>query len=262
VHNGFGRYYIGKGVYDRAIAELTQAININSQVPAAFRNRGLAYEGKGDLIKAFADFRQALTINSDKRQKPVRDAAEGLERIERKIAAIGKVDWDTCFNGPNGEHRIAACGRLITSGALGKGDLSQAYFQRAVNIMVIRAEFDQSLADLNTAIRLDPGHGRAYAIRAARFVRSGNLDRAVADLNEAKPLSPNSFTVHNVFGLYYNAIGDYNAALVEFNESLRLLPQYLYAYKNRAITYEHKGGRAGRFSRCAQHGPGKEGDRR
>ena len=83
-------------------------------------------------------------------------------------------------------------------------------------------------------------------------------------MNEAKRLNPNSGTVHNVFGLSYNAIGDYNGALVEFNELLRLLPQYLYAYKNRAITYEHKGElrRAGRFSHCAQHGPGKEGDRR
>ena len=75
MHNGFGRYYIAKGDYDRAIAELTQAIGINSQVPAGYRNRGLAYEGKGDLIKALADFRQALSVNSDKRQKPVRDAA-------------------------------------------------------------------------------------------------------------------------------------------------------------------------------------------
>jgi tetratricopeptide (TPR) repeat protein len=248
VHNGFGRYYIAKGDYDRAIAELTQAIDINSQVAAGFRNRALAYEGKGDLIKALADFRQALSVNSDKRQKPVRDATEGIERIEQKIATIGAIDWGMCFNGPNGEHRIAACGRLITSGNLGKGDLSQAYFQRAVNMIVIRAELDQSLADLNEAIRLDPSHGLAHAIRAARFIRSGNLDRALADLNEAKRLNPNSGIVHNDFGLYYLAIGDYDRALVEFNESLRLFPQFLYAYKNRAVTYEHKGELAAAFA--------------
>jgi Tfp pilus assembly protein PilF len=241
VHNGFGRYYTSKGDYDRAIAELTQAIDINSQVPAGYRNRGLAYEGKGDLIKALADFRQALSVNSDKRQKPVRDAAEGIERIEQKIAAIGAADWGVCFNGPNGEQRIAACGRLIASGKLGNGDLAQAYFQRAVNMIVIRAELDQSLADLNEAIRLDPSQAPAHAIRAARFIRTGNLDRALADLNEAKRLNPNSGTVHNDFGLYYIAIGDYDRALVEFNESLRLFPQFLYAYKNRAVTYEHKG---------------------
>src|ERR1700731_595486 len=80
VHNGFGRYYTAKGDYDRAIAELTQAIGINSQVPAGYRNRGLAYEGKGDLIKALADFRQALSVNSDRRQRPVREAAQGIER--------------------------------------------------------------------------------------------------------------------------------------------------------------------------------------
>jgi tetratricopeptide (TPR) repeat protein len=85
---------------------------------------------------------------------------------------------------------------------------------------------------------------------------STNLDRALADLNESKRLNPNSGTVHNVFGLYYNAIG----ALVEFNESLRLFSQYLYAYKNHALTYEHKGELA--VSHRAQNGPDKEGDRR
>jgi Tfp pilus assembly protein PilF len=171
----------------------------------------------------------------------VRDAAEGIERIEQKIAAIGAADWGACFDGPNGEQRIAACGRLIASGKLGNGDLAQAYFQRAVNMVVIRAELDQSLADLNEAIRLDPSQAPAHAIRAARFIRTGNLDRALADLNEAKRLNPNSGTVHNAFGLYYIAIGDYDRALVEFNDSLRLFPQFLYAYKNRAVTYEHKG---------------------
>jgi tetratricopeptide (TPR) repeat protein len=130
---------------------------------------------------------------------------------------------------------------LIASGKLGNGDLAQAYFLRAVNMIVIRAEFDQSLADLNEAIRLDPSQAPAHAIRAARFIRTGNLDRALADLNEAERLNPNSGTVHNDFGLYYIAIGDYDRALVEFNESLRLFPQFLYAYKNRAVTYEHKG---------------------
>ena len=84
---------------------------------------------------------------------------EGIERIEQKIAAIGASDWGVCFNGPNGEQKIAACRRLIASGKLGNGDLAQGYFQRAVNMIVIREELDQSLADLNEAIRFDPSHG-------------------------------------------------------------------------------------------------------
>ena len=43
------------------------------------------------------------------------------------------------------------------------------------------------------------------------------------------------------FRRLYNATGDYDRALVELNEALRLFPQYLYAYKNRGVTYEHKG---------------------
>ncbi len=208
---------------------------------SAYRSRGLAYERKGDFSKALADFRQSISIDPEKKQIPAKEAAEGIKRIEQAVAAIGAADWGACFSGPNGDDRMAACTRLISSGKLGNGDLSQAFFQRAVGQVIIKNDPDRALADFNEVIRLDPKNATAFAIRGAVFVRKGIFDRALADLNEGLRLNPNSAAVHNDFGVYYNATGDYDRALVELNEALRLFPQYLYAYKNRGVTYEHKG---------------------
>ena len=241
VHNGFGIYYSGKGDSDRAVAESNEAIRLNGRSESAYRSRGLAYERKGDLSKALADFRQSINIDPEKKQIPAKEADEGIKRIEQKIAAVGTADWGACFSGPNGDDRIAACTRLIASGKLGNGDLSRALFQRAVNFVVIKVDADLALADFNEVIRLDPKYATAFAIRGAVYVRKGIFDRALADLNEGLRLDPNNAAVHNDFGVYYNATGDYNRALVELNEAIRLYPQYLYAYKNRGVTYEHKG---------------------
>jgi Tfp pilus assembly protein PilF len=241
VHNGFGIYYNGKRDFDRAIAESNEALRLNGRSESAYRTRGLAYENKGDLNKAVADFRQAIAIDPQRKQIPAKEAAEGLKRIEQGIAAIGAADWTPCFNGPNGDDKIAACTRLISSGKLGNGDLSQAFFQRAVSQLIIKNDVDRAFADFNEVISLDPKNATAFAIRGAVFVRKGIFDRAIADLSEGLRLNPNSAAVHNDFGVYYNATGDYDRALVELNEALRLFPQYLYAYKNRGITYEHKG---------------------
>ena len=47
--------------------------------------------------------------------------------------------------------------------------------------------------------------------------------------------------MQNVFGIYYLKKGEYDRALAQFNQAIRLSPQYLYAYRYRAETYEKKG---------------------
>jgi tetratricopeptide (TPR) repeat protein len=87
VHNGFGVYYNAKGEYDRAIIELNEAIRLAPQFFNAYRNRGISYEGKGDLARALADFRVALSFDPEKKDIAGREAAEGLARVEKKLAA-------------------------------------------------------------------------------------------------------------------------------------------------------------------------------
>jgi tetratricopeptide (TPR) repeat protein len=87
--NVFGVYHNAKGEYDRALAELNEAIRLNPNGMYAYKNRGISYEHKGEHDKALADFRKALSFDPEGKERVGREAWEGIERIQQKLAASG-----------------------------------------------------------------------------------------------------------------------------------------------------------------------------
>ena len=79
----------GRVIYARALTEVNEALRLSPQYSYAFNTRGEVYENKGEFDKALADFRAALGLDPDKRQRAGLEAAEGIARIEQKLAAIG-----------------------------------------------------------------------------------------------------------------------------------------------------------------------------
>ncbi len=241
VRNVFANYYIKKGDYERALPEVTESLRLAPQYSYAFITRGEIYENKGEYNHALADFRTALSFDPDKKQRAGLEAAEGIGRVEQKLATIGGGDWTACARAPDREDAIATCTRLISAKKLSGADLAQAYVWRGIGYVRFQGDYDLGLADFNEGIRLDPKIVAAYAGRGASYVRKGNLDLALRDLNEGLRLNSNHAGVHNGLGIYYLEKGEYNSALVEFNTAIRLFPQYLYAYRYRAEAYERKG---------------------
>ena len=87
IHAVRGIYHIAKGEYDSAVVEFNTAIRLFPQYLYGYRHRAEAYEGKGDLTTALADYRVALSFDPDKKQVGGREAAEGIARVEQKLAA-------------------------------------------------------------------------------------------------------------------------------------------------------------------------------
>jgi tetratricopeptide (TPR) repeat protein len=87
IHAVRGIYHIAKAEYDSAVVEFNTAIRLSPQYLYAYRHRAEAYEGKGDLTTALADYRVALSFDPDKKQVGGREAAEGIARVEQKLAA-------------------------------------------------------------------------------------------------------------------------------------------------------------------------------
>jgi tetratricopeptide (TPR) repeat protein len=86
--NVFGVYYNTKGEYDRALTELNEAIRLNPNGMYAYKNRGITYEHKGEHDKALADFRKALSFDPEGKERVGREAWEGIERVQQKLAAL------------------------------------------------------------------------------------------------------------------------------------------------------------------------------
>jgi tetratricopeptide (TPR) repeat protein len=61
-----GNAYFGKRDYDRAIADLSEAIRLDSKLHVnAFRLRGMVYGAKGDQVRSVADLSEAIRLNTN-----------------------------------------------------------------------------------------------------------------------------------------------------------------------------------------------------
>jgi len=58
-----GNDYYKKGLYDKAIADYSQAIKLDPNFVKAYYNRGVAYEKKNNYDKAIADYNQAIKLD-------------------------------------------------------------------------------------------------------------------------------------------------------------------------------------------------------
>jgi tetratricopeptide (TPR) repeat protein len=79
-----GLAYLDKDDYDRAIADLSEAIRLKRDYAEAFNNRGIAYIRKGEYDRAIADLNEAIRL------KP--DHAKAF--LNRGGAYFGKDDYD------------------------------------------------------------------------------------------------------------------------------------------------------------------------
>jgi tetratricopeptide (TPR) repeat protein len=62
-HYNRGTIYLQKGKYNRAISELTKAIELNPKDAGAYYKRGNAYGYKGKYAQAISDFTKVIQIN-------------------------------------------------------------------------------------------------------------------------------------------------------------------------------------------------------
>jgi len=79
-----GAAYIHKRQYDKAIADLNQAITLNPKYAKAFNDRGLTYIRKRQYDRAISDFNKAIGID------PKYDKAYNNRALAH--AYIGKYD--------------------------------------------------------------------------------------------------------------------------------------------------------------------------
>jgi len=63
-YNNRGSGYFAKGDYNRAIADLSEAIRLDPKDVTAYNRRGLAYDNKGNADRAIADYSEAIRLDA------------------------------------------------------------------------------------------------------------------------------------------------------------------------------------------------------
>ncbi len=159
--SGRGSAYYAKGDHDRAIADHTRAIELDSKFTNAYASRGYAYAAKGDHDRAIADYTRAIEL----------DPKYAIAYINRGWAYAAKGDHDRA---------IADYDRAIGL----KPDYAGAYSGRA-KALLKAGKTEDAFADISKALQLDPNDPENFAGRAHIYEAKGLRDLAIADYRDA-----------------------------------------------------------------------------
>ena len=138
---------------------------------------------------------------------------------------------------------IRSCTLIIEGRA--KGDKAAAYVNRA---NAPGHSEDQSIADCNRAIELNPNYAEGYKQRAVAYSLKGDHDQAIADYSRAIELNPNYAEAYNGRGGQYSVWKDeLDRGIADYNRVIELDPKYvsnwdyMEAYEYRASAYRKRG---------------------
>ena len=121
-----------------------------------------------------------------------------------------------------------------------RSDVAAAYNNRGM-AYTYQGKFEQAIADLDEAIRLQPNYPDAYGNRGNAYTNQGQLVQAFTDYNQALILRPNDPATYNNRGNAYFHKRNLNLAISDFDQALHLRPNYPAAYNNRGMTYTYQG---------------------
>ena len=168
-----------KDDYDGAIAEYTQAINLDPRMTRAYVERGYAYYKKGNYDAALADENKALEL----------DPRDGAAYIDRGIVREAKGDAGAT---------LADFDKAIEVDPT----IPEAYFNRGYRRFK-NGDIEGALADMNKAIELNPRYSNAYLNRGAFRTTRGDWDGGIADFEKVLEFNANSATAYNDLAWIY-----------------------------------------------------------
>ena len=217
-YNNRGWAYNDKGDYDRAIADLSEAIRLDPQLAFAYQNRGMSYIGKRDYNRAIADFSDVIRLNPK--------GAGGYSGRARSY--VMKEDYDRALAD------LTEAIRLDPKNAAGLLSYRGWVFHE-------KRDYDRAIEDLDQAVRLNPKDPTPIHNRGKSFLEKGDYDRAIADSNEAIRLDPKSANTYHNRAKAFHEKRDYDRAITDFNQAVRLDPKLTRSLVGRGKSKAAKG---------------------
>lgn len=245
-----GIAYARLGDQRSAIADQTQSIKLNPDLPFAYVNRGAAYFDIGNLESlksAVADYEQAIHLD-----KTNATAYNNLGNVLGKLNEWKKaIQAHTIAIQLNPQSAAAYYNRGLTrvsdgdrQGAI--DDYTQAirldsrYVNAYNNRGILRDNLGDSqgaIDDYTQAIRFAQKYAAPYNNRAFVLSRLKDYQGAMRDYDEAIHLNSKYTLAYYGRGYVRSVLEDYQGALEDYNQVIRLDPRYLTAemYRNRGL---------------------------
>ncbi len=247
--------------FDRAIADLDQAIKLEPNYSSAYWTRGLIYRDKGDKEKAADDYKKALSLN------PSEDAKKEIEALLKEVtpedasqpttssqatppqqAGAGNSGTATDDTGNGKEPEPAPSSKVLKST---EEILADPDFKAC------QAMGSKQAADCDRAIASGKFEGAASrsftVIVASGQGRRTDEDGALEDFNKSIEIDPDIAVSYNNRGSIYLNRKEYDRAIADFYKSIELNATKPFPFQSRGLGLLEEG-RPGTCGRRLQKG--------
>src|SRR3954470_12337956 len=129
-----------------------------------------------------------------------------------------------------------ACTALIDSKRFSRQNLAILHSNRGI-ARGKAGDYDQAIADFDTALRINPNHVRAYATRGNASYARRDYDRAMADFGQAIRLEPKNVAHVMSRATVYEAKDDLAHAIADYDQALKLDPNLTAAFTSRGLAW-------------------------
>jgi tetratricopeptide (TPR) repeat protein len=208
-----GNTYYRLGLYDQALDDYAQAIQLAPTVALTYTNRGVVYEKLQRYDEAIADHGHAIQLDPTLSQ-----AYYNRGNTYNKLQRYGEALLD------------------FTRAIELDPTSSRAYYNRGLTYHRLKRA-QEALADYSSAIELDPSLAQAYVNRGLILDRLRRYSEALVDYGQAIHLDPNLVQAHSNRGNTYSALGRYDEALADYNRAIELDSTFASAYSGRGTVY-------------------------
>ena len=228
--------------FDRAIADLDEAIRLQAIRPEESGVRAGAYAARGgskfarqDYNGALADLDEALRLDPGRAEINVRRGQVWLAKgdpdkaLQDFGAALrGSMTDQTQYSGAG----IAYAGRPPNLDRTATD--SAAHLGRAL-AFVQKADAESALTALGEGIRINPNNPALFAHRASLRARGGDYDGAIVDYTAALRLNPRDVYGYHNRGCVWAAKREFANALLDMDAALSIDRSNEMVHSSRAL---------------------------
>jgi tetratricopeptide (TPR) repeat protein len=211
---------------EKAIQDLSKAIQINPQYAVAYFIRAIVYEQIHQFYLSLDDYDKAISINP---RAFLAYSNRGILKHENLN------DYPGALNDYNQAISI-------------NPKYDAAYYNRGLLKHLKLNDLEGALADYSTTISLNPGAFLAYNNRGIlKYENFSDYPGALNDYNQSVSInSKYTEAYYNRANLKYTKLSDYQGALLDYNRAISIDPKFIAAYYNRALLkYTNLNDRAG-----------------
>ena len=234
--------------YQGAEQDAGMAIERNPFIVDAYQVRGVSRQNLGNYAGAVEDYDAGLNLMPEDKnllfnraicKSALKDYDEAQQTFDRLLqldrrndrAFIGLAQMNMAR-----KDTVAALENLNRGIALSKNNAT-AYVMRAEIASRSNHDFEHALADMDSAILLEPRYAGYFINRAYMKYNLDDYFGAMADYDYAIGLDPASQEAHFNRGLLRAEVGDNNKAITDFDFVLKSNPSNFMALYNRALLH-------------------------